>query len=154
MILQHQTPQSPLNKVLCFVAAFFSTGIALMLLNEFYQALTTYQALILRILAFSAVVLILSFVAYVSVSLFLTIEYRATENLIFKESRQQLQIADKSLEDEETDYTESRILELYDDMTFHNSLSMNQIALDVYGKKGGFYNNLIKEVLAKNGREI
>jgi hypothetical protein len=39
-------------------------------------------------------------------------------------------------------------------MTFHNSLSLNQIALDVYGKKGGFYNNLIKEILAKHGREI
>lgn len=154
MILQ-QTPAQPpalsINKVLCYLAAFFGTGIALILLNCFYNALNEYSALIMRILAFSAVVLILSFVAYVSCNIYIIIEYKATENEIFKESRQQLITSD---EEPESDDKEQKILSLFDEMTFTNSLSYNQIALDVFGGKSGVYTKQIKDILVKNGREI
>lgn len=153
MISQQVTPLHPLNKILSTIAAVFATGVALLLLNAFQEALTQYSALIMRILALSAVILILSFVTYVSVNIYLTIEYRATQNEIFKQSQQELLSNEPTNESPELD-TERRILELYDDMTFHNSLSMNQIALAVYGKKGGYYNNQIREILTNNGREI
>jgi len=149
MILQQPAPLHPLNKVLCFIAAFFGTGVALLLLNAFYEALTTYQALIARVLAFSAVALVLCFVAYIGTNIFLTLEYRATQNEIFKQSKQELQLGDKSqLGNDSQSDTERRILDLYHEMTASNSLSLNQIALEVYGKKGGYYNNLIREVLS------
>lgn len=106
------------------------------------------RSLIMRVLIFSAIVLILSAVAFIAVNIFLSLEYRATENEIFKQSRQQLQIADNSEINSDSDSDmERRILDLYHEMTATNSLSLNQIALEVYGKKGGFYNNQIREVL-------
>lgn len=159
MIINHSADahgnKSALAPVLTAIVAFFCFGIAVILLAVFYDTVMEYRHLIMRVLIFSAIVLILSVVAFIAVNIFLSLEYRATENQIFKESQQQLQIADNSQNNEASDTDiESRVLEPYDDMTFHNSLSLNQIALDVYGKKGGFYNNLIKEILAKNGREI
>lgn len=141
--------QTSINRVLNHIVAFFGTGIALILLNCFYNAMNEYSALIMRILALSAVVLILSFVAYVSVNIFLTIEYRATQNEIFKDSRQEL-LTDKSGNDDQPNEmdTERKILDLYHEMTASNSLSLNQIALEVWGKKGGYYNNQIREVLS------
>jgi hypothetical protein len=49
---------------------------------------------------------------------------------------------------------EEKILSLYQEMIENNSLSLNQIALKVFGKKGGYYNVQIKEVLSKHGIEI
>ena len=155
MILQQPDNLTPLNRILCRIATFFGIGIALLLLNVFYEALAHYQGLMMRIFAFSAIVLVLSFVAYISVNIYLSIEYRATENEIFKQSRQQLQIASKADgEGEPESDTESRILELYNEMTASNSLSLNQIALEVYGKKGGYYNNRIREVLSSYSIDI
>ena len=155
MILQQSEQITPLNRILLFIAAFLGFGIASLLLVAFYDALNEFHALINRIFAFSAVVLILSLVAYVSVNVFLTIEYRATENEIFKQSRQQLIIGKTTSPQQlgnDADDIEERILELYDEMTTSNTLSMNQICLEIYGKKGGTYNDKVREVLRSNDR--
>lgn len=154
MILQPAaTPQSAFNRVLCFLTAFLGTGLSVLLLNSFWRALNEYNALIMRVLTLGIVVLILSFVAYIAVSVILTIEYRATENQIFKESRQQF-IAGNAEDNDQSDDKEERILSIYDEMTFTNSLSYNQIALEVFGGKSGVYTKRIKDVLTKHGREI
>lgn len=154
MILQPTTsPQSPLNRVLCYLAGFLGTGAGLILLNSLYEAVSEYNALIMRVLTFGIVVLILSVVAYISVSIILTIEYRATENKIFKESRQQF-IPSSEENSGQSDDKEEKILSLYDEMAFTNSLSYNQIAVEVFGGKSGVYTKQIKEILVKNGREI
>lgn len=156
MILQPAaTPQNAFNRVLCFLTAFLGTGLCVLLLNSFWRALNEYNALIMRVLTLGIVVLILSFVAYVAVSIILTIEYRATENQIFKESRQKFIPGNAEAEDNsQSDDKEERILSIYDEMTFTNSLSYNQIALEVFGGKSGVYTKRIKDVLTKHGREI
>lgn len=145
---------APLNRILSLIAAFFGVGIALILLNAFYEALTHYQELINRVLTLSAVILILSFVAYVSVNIYLSIEYRATQNEIFKQSRQELLPSNEPTNEQPEIDNERRILDLYHEMTASNSLSLNQIALEVYGKKGGHYNGKIREILNSYNIEV
>jgi hypothetical protein len=50
MILQPTPSQTPLNRVLCVITAFFGTGIALLLLNAFYEALNEYSAVVMSVL--------------------------------------------------------------------------------------------------------
>lgn len=155
MILHESNELSPLNRILLFIAAFLGFGAASLLLIAFYEALNEFHALIGRIFAFSAVVLILSVVAYISVNVFLSIEYRATENEIFKQTQQQFLLGNKtpsSTQENDPPDTEQQILELYDEMIASHSLSMNQICLEVYGKKGGTYNDKVREVLRNNDR--
>lgn len=149
MILQQTTPQNPFARILCAIAAFFGTGIALLLLMAFYDALVEYKPLFMRFIAFCVIVLLLALVAYVVFNVFLSIQHRATENLFFMQSRQELQVTDKSQlgNDSESD-TERKILDLYHEMNATDSLSLNQLALEVYGKKGGYYNDKIREILS------
>lgn len=141
-----------LKQALSTIAAIFAASIAFILVVAFYDAITIYNAVVMRVLAFCVVVLALSFVAYVSVNVLLAIEYRSIENEVFKKSHQELQIGSDSNKsgDELTD----KILSLYDTMKFYNSVSLTQIALEVYGQKGNFYSNKVRNVLIEYGREI
>jgi len=150
-IVNNETPtlKDSFNKLMII----FGSGIGLILIIAFYDAMIEYHDVIGRICAFSAVVLILSFVAYVSVNILLAIEHRAIENKIFKESSQELQLGSSKTETLE-ERRKAQILELFDNMTFHNSLSFNEIAREVYGQQSGVYTKRIKEVLTDNGREF
>jgi hypothetical protein len=121
----------------------------------FYDALIEYKALFMRFLAFCVIVLLLALVAYVVINVFLSIQHRATENLFFMQSRQELQVTDNSRTGEDSEIeTDRKILDLYHEMNATNSLSLNQLALEVYGKKGGYYNDKIREVLSGYHIEI
>lgn len=146
--------QNPINRVLCNIAAFFGTGIALIILLAFYDALATYSAIVMRVLTFGAITLILSVVAYVAVNVFLTLEYRAIENKIFKESHQELIISDRPKAETLEEKRERQVIELFDSMKFHNSISFNEIAREVFGQQSGVYTKQIKEILTNNGREF
>lgn len=130
---------SNLSRVLTGIAIFFGGGVSLILIVAFADAMTEYHVLMMRFLTLCAVLLMLSLVAYVSVNVFLTLEYRAIQNEFFRQSKQELQLADNSTT---RVVDKNRVLELYQD-----GESLNRIALDVFGKKGGAYNNKIREIL-------
>jgi len=112
----------------------------------FYNAITVHSAIINRILAFGCVVLILSGVAFVAVNFVMSIEYRAIQIQRFKNDNVQL-IERK--EDKNSDDKSNKIIEL-----FKQNKSLNEIALAVYGKKGGYYNTQIKAVLEQYGLDL
>lgn len=140
-----------LNRILLSTTGFLSFGIALIILTSFWDAIATYHDFVARVLALCVIALSLSLAAYVCVNVFLALERRAIENKFFRESKQELQISQnkQNMTDADQDEVGQKILEMYQE-----NASLNQIALEVYGKRGGAYNNKIREVLRAYEIEI
>lgn len=155
--IQQTQSINPLGKLFFYTAALFCVGFVMLSLEALHQSFLANEQLITRVLTLCVVALALAVTAYVCVNILLSLEYRATENKIFKESHQQLLPSQPEMlqNGSKLDFeTRKKILGLYYEMTSSNSLSLNQIALEVFGKKGGYYNTQIREALADYDIEI
>ena len=136
--------------VLVWAFGVLTIGFSLLLLTAFYDFITLYASALAFTFLVTLRVLLGFFVAYIGFMLFLSFEYKAIQNERFKKHNIEL-LSEAS---DTADDKENLVLEAYNRLTSSGTFSLNQLALAVYGKKGGSYNAELRAILNNHDIEI
>ena len=148
---EKHTPLHALNKIFIFITAFIATGLSILLLIAFYDCLVVYHKDIMKTLYIAFKLILVCGCFYIYFFAFLSIERKNNEN-----NRRYYNPSNIEYDDHATSINSenNRILETYKEMQATNSFSLNKLAMEIYGKKGGHYNKLIRDALSEHNIEV
>lgn len=125
-------------------------GLALLVLGAFHNTMIIYSGAVATSFVYALRVLLAFGVMYVGFRLYLSFEYHAIVNERFKFDN--VEVLPPNIEtDLKGDDFETKVITAYNNLIDSNSFSLNKLALAVFGKTGGKYNNQLKAVLQING---
>lgn len=157
-----------LAKTLVFSFGLLGVGIAALILTIFHDAMIKYSDSLKWLIFITFCILIILVLVFIAVNMFLIVERRAVETEIMKQNNLILlaKPVNKKREKEtplihwnktDDDFITDKDQEthdVYQEMIATDTFSLNQMALELYGIKGGEYNKKIRVSLNKFGINI
>lgn len=156
-------------KALVFTFGFFGVGMSALLLVLFYDAIAKYSDAMKWLMFISFAIFIVLILLYIALNIYFAAERRAYENEILKQNNllylpkqpRKGREKDKPIihwnKQPDEDFISDKDQETYDvyqEMISSDTFSLNQMALELYGIKGGEYNKKIRTSLSKFGINI
>lgn len=155
-------------KAVVFCFGLLGIGTTTLILITFHDAIVKYGDSLKWLMFISFAILVVLVLVFIAVNLFLIVERRAIETEIIKQNNflprtinamnarkaNYLATDEKEEEAEFVTFTDEKTYEIYSEMIASDSFSLNQLATEIYGNKGGEYNKKLRKSLAKFGVNI
>lgn len=153
-------------KAVVFCFGLLGIGTTTLVLITFHDAIVKYGDSLKWLMFISFAILVVLVLVFIAVNMFLVIERRALETELFKQNNflprtlngKNTALIENKQDDEEAEvfitFTDRKTYEIYSEMIASDSFSLNQLATEIYGNKGGEYNKKLRKSLAKFGVNI